>query len=75
MLTSGVGVDTGLVVLCSMVWNTRYDDDPVVVVDEGFIVGVGLGGVSTDAGACSNISASASINQSLNFGGVLKERV
>jgi len=72
MLTSGVGVDTGLVVLCGMVWNAGYDDDPVVVIDEGFIVGVGLGGVSADGRSCSDGSTCSGINQSLHFGGILK---
>ena len=37
-LTSGVGVDRGLIVLSSMIRNSRDDDNSVIVVHKGLIV-------------------------------------
>ena len=47
-VTSCVGVGCGLVVLSSVVGNSRDDNNPVVVVDEGLVVAVGDRRVSAD---------------------------
>ena len=54
-----------------MAGHTSDDDNPVVAVDEGFVVGVGLRGVSADGGG-GDVGTSAGIDQGLHCGGILK---
>ena len=71
-LTSGVGVRFGLVVLSSVIWNPGDDNNSVVVVDKGFIVGRRNRRASADGGSGCDRGASAGIDQGLDFGGILE---
>lgn len=48
LVTSSVWVWGCLVVLSRMVWNSRDDDNSVIVVGEGLVVAVGDGGGAAD---------------------------
>ena len=62
----------GLVVLSSVIWNPGDDNNSVVVVDKGFIVGRRNRRASADGGSGCDRGASAGIDQGLDFGGVLE---